>query len=216
MPGAHLYGARSTTQALESCRRFTPTVVVLELLLHGDDGFDFLRELAALPVGPHVLALTARSDDLTLHRAQSGWLHGLIWKTPAAAAQLREALPILGDGGRYFPPEVRKRMAAFSAAPDAFFKILSPAEQDLLPWFGRGLTDEEVADRVGRKAGTIKSHRHEIMEKLGLSRAVALVFWTMDKGSSCSTNHRRPASGANRRSLERARLEVPSLGALRA
>ena len=182
MPRAHVYVARSTTQALELCRRFVPTVVVVELLIHGDDGFDFLRALAAWAQGPRVLAFTARHDDLILHRAQSGWLDGLIWKTTAAAAHLRIALPILGDGGRFFPSEVRERMAAFSAAPDAFFKIISPAEQELLPWFGRGLSDAEVAVLVGRKAGTIKWHRHEIMKKLGFSRAIELAFWAMEKG----------------------------------
>ncbi len=155
--------------------------MVLELWLQNDDGFDVIEQLAALPEKPRVLALTRRCDPVAMHRAREGRLAGLVWKTPAAPEQLGAALAALRTGGTYFRPEVRAEMARVRAASDAFFKIISPKEQELLPLLGRGRTDEEVSRRLGREPCTVKRHRLTIQEKLGLRRE-ELPLWAMLMG----------------------------------
>ena len=183
MPETRVHAAATVALALALCREVRPTLVATELRLHDGDGFAFLRALTQELAGcPRLLALTGRSDEVALHRAQEGRLSGLIWKTPAAAAQLRAALPVVLAGGVCFPPEVRDLMREVRAAPEVWFKILSPTEQELLPLLGQGMTNGEIALRSGRNPETVKWHRKAIMRKLGIHRAPDLAGWCMAKG----------------------------------
>ena len=183
MPETRVHAAPTAARALALCREVRPTLVATELRLHDGDGFDFIRSLTELPGCPRLFALTDRCDEVALHRAQGdGLLAGLIWKTPAAPAQLRAALPLLCAGGVCFPPEVRDLMRNQRTSPLAYFKILSPTQQELLPLMGKGMTDGEIALHSGRNPETVRWHRSEIMKKLEIRRTPKLVSWTMGKG----------------------------------
>ena len=173
--------ARTRTDGLRRCRELRPVMVVMDLWLQAEDGFDVLEELAALPTNPRVLALTRRCDPVAMHRATEGRLAGFVWKISSAAEQLGMALAALEAGENYFPAEVRAAITGVRAAPDAYFKILSPTLQGLMPLLGRGYADQEVSRRLGREPCTIKHQRLEVQGKLGLRRE-ELPLWAMIAG----------------------------------
>lgn len=173
--------ACTRAHGLRLCLELCPSIIVMELWLQGEDGFELLEQLVALPGKPRVLALTRRCDPVAMHRARAGRLAGWVWKTAAAGHQLGAAFVALRAGETYFPPEVCAEMARLRAAQDAFFKIISPTERKLLPLLGRGWTDEAVARRLVREPCTIKRHRLTIQKKFGLRRE-ELPLWAMQVG----------------------------------
>jgi DNA-binding NarL/FixJ family response regulator len=46
---------------------------------------------------------------------------------------------------------------------------LTPREQEVLELIGRGLTNQEIADRLVIQVGTVKNHVHNILQKLDVS-----------------------------------------------
>ena len=54
---------------------------------------------------------------------------------------------------------------------------MTPREREVLALIGRGLTNEEIADRLIIGEATVKSHVGHVLDKLGLrDRAAAIVF----------------------------------------
>lgn len=157
-------------------------IVVLELWHRDEDGFAIAAALKRRWRPPRVLALTSRCDEVALHRATDGLLDGLIWKTPAAGTQLRDALCALAAGKSYFAPEVLAEHRRLCSSPDAYFKRLSRGEQELMPYFGRFAGDAEIARLTGRSRETIRWHRGEIMRRLDLPDSTALARWAMVAG----------------------------------
>lgn len=54
---------------------------------------------------------------------------------------------------------------------------LTGREQELLPLFGKGLTSQEIADRLSIAKVTVDNHRQNILAKLGLHSAKELISW---------------------------------------
>ncbi len=49
-------------RAMDQIRALSPDLVILDVMLPNRSGFDILRDIGALPEGPHVLMLTAKGQ----------------------------------------------------------------------------------------------------------------------------------------------------------
>lgn len=157
-------------------------IVVVDLWHRGEDGFHIVDRLKGRSNPPQILAFTCRCDPVAVHRAVLGALDGFVWKTPAAAQQVAEALSALAQGRAYFATEFLAERRRLAALPNAYFKILSPIELKLVPLFGKHLSDEEVGRRVGLNPRTIRWHRGEIVRRLGLAGSHELPIWATVTG----------------------------------
>jgi two-component system NarL family response regulator len=178
-----LVGSFPTGEAvLRACRELQPKVVALDLRLPDMNGIAVLDELNALPNRPRVLLLTCRADEVTLSRVRSGDAIGVVWKTMGFGTNLRQALGAAARGARHLCPQTKIALSRLSSAPDAYHKILSPREQELIPLLADGYSDAEIAALLGRSHETVHSHRKNILSKLGLHRTEDLVRWAFEKG----------------------------------
>lgn len=192
--------APTAMDGLALARTLRPRIVLLDLMLPDGDGVALAKELALLPHPPRVLFCTARNDSAVLLAASQPHVSGLLWKTSDLAAQLASAIASVAAGGKYYPPEVRAALRRFRADPNAFFKLLSPREIALLPHFGRGDADAEIAAGLGLSAHTVRSHRRSVMQKLDLPSTPRLIHWIIAHGFATPLT----APGA--------RSQVPSVG----
>jgi two-component system response regulator NreC len=176
--------ARATDRAsaLVQLDQLRPDLVLLDLMLPDADGMAFALELAQTRHQTRILILSVRRDPVVLHTAHTAQIAGLLWKTADVFTELPAAVTTVLAGGRYYPAEVRAALRRFRADPQAFFKILSPRELGLMPYFGRGWADDEIARAVGLSDQTVRSHRHHIMRKLDLPSAARLTHWAIQAG----------------------------------
>jgi DNA-binding NarL/FixJ family response regulator len=68
-----------------------------------------------------------------------------------------------GDGSQVFAAR-KARNVAFE---NGWSKVLSPREHEIALLAGRGLSNKGVARELGLSPGTIKTHVHSILMKLG-------------------------------------------------
>jgi DNA-binding NarL/FixJ family response regulator len=54
-------------------------------------------------------------------------------------------------------------------------QVLSPREREIALLVARGLSNKEVARKLGLSHGTIKSHVHSILQKLGARTRYSLI-----------------------------------------
>jgi DNA-binding NarL/FixJ family response regulator len=98
------------------------------------------------------------------------------------AADLQQAVRVVGEGGAWLDPTVTGRVLAVyrgARAPrsDDALAILTTREREVLALIGGGLTNAEIARELYVSAGTVKTHVHHIFTKLNLrNRAAAVIF----------------------------------------
>lgn len=176
-------GCVSTTKhALAMCRAHAPDIVLLEVHLREGSGLDFIPGLEQLPKPPKVLLLTSMASEAVLSQLTRPNIAGMVWKNTLISESLEKALLQIAAGGRYVANDVSDALRVLRSDPHAYFKILSRREVDLLPLIGRGDSDAEIAAAFGLRSGTVKSHRHHILKKLGLQDTKKLMRWALEKG----------------------------------
>jgi DNA-binding NarL/FixJ family response regulator len=174
--------APTLRQAKESYRSQPPTLLLLDLQLPDGNALEWAEELRRARARTKIILCTARVDEVALHCFDRLMLDGMLWKEFSLARALREAIATVLVGGRHFPPELMEARRRLRVDPNAWFKLLSDREQELLPLLGQGQTDAEVGRAMRLSPETIHSHRRNIMRKLGLHRSVELIHWAQKAG----------------------------------
>jgi two-component system, NarL family, invasion response regulator UvrY len=162
--------AESGADALDLVARARPDVLLLDLSMPGRDGFQTLAELAANDEPPRVLVLTMYSDLQYAERTLSAGAAGFIGKG-VSFEELVRAVTDVHRGARYLPPELESQLANGPLRPaprPEKLQALTSREQEVLRMLASGLTNREIAMRLGLSVKTVDSHRGHMLKKLRL------------------------------------------------
>ncbi|MDG6109671.1 response regulator transcription factor [Dactylosporangium aurantiacum] len=160
-------------RALELARELRPDVVVLDVRMPRLDGIAATRELVALGV-PGVLILTTFDLDEYVFGALRAGAAGFLLKD-AEAADLLAAVRAVARGDGVMAPAVTRRVIATFAGPPVppvDLDGLTDREREVLRCLGDGLSNAEIAARLGIAEATTKTHVSRVLAKLGLRSRV--------------------------------------------
>lgn len=153
-------------------------VVLLDVKLPDGDGLALLPELTALRPEPIVLILTSFEADETVRRAMAAGASGYLLKhhgPEALADRIRAAL----RGELPLEPGAVRALARPETDPLA---ELTPRERDVLRHIAVGCSNREIAERLGVREKTVKSHAGRIFDKLGVQRRTQAAVLAREHG----------------------------------
>jgi two-component system response regulator NreC len=169
-------------EGVRLARRHAPDVVLLDLELPDGDGLDRLDELRKAAPGAKVIVVTSHNGEYVIHRAIQEGVAAFVDKCGQSSDVVTEAIDAVLRGRTFYSPVVAKARARMREDPNAFTKLLSDREQRVLCLLGAGLSNEQVAERLGVSAGTVHAYRRNIMFKLGIHSTPALIHYALEKG----------------------------------
>jgi DNA-binding NarL/FixJ family response regulator len=175
---------REGKAGVELCKSLQPELVLLDLELPDADGHDLIRQIRAVAPAARILVLSSHTEAYILHRVREAGVDGFFDKNEQSPDMLASALKTVASGGRYFSPTIEEAFNKSHRAPDAFQKLLSEREQELLRHFGDGLSDTAIAELTGLKEFTVRNHRRSVMIKLGIHSTPALIRYALENGFS--------------------------------
>ena len=192
-PGLVLAGeAQTGIEAVERALELQPDVVIMDLNMPGLDGISATRQI--VDASPHiaVLVLTMADDDAALFDAVRAGARGYVLKG-ADRGELSRAIRAVASGEAIFGPDVARRLMAFFAeAPRAAaaFPELSLREREVLELVARGMSNQQIQDRLVISPKTVRNHVSNIFSKLRVrDRAAAIV-----RAREAGMGGERPAS----------------------
>jgi len=174
--------ASTAHETLELAPQLHPDVLLMDINLPGADGLSLLRELVPRLPDTKIVMLTISEDrrdllqavrngaagyltkDLgpdALQRAIRGTRKGDLAMSRAMAAIVVRELAV---GGRR---DVAGAAGASGAAADAL-GVLSSRELEVLRYLATGLTDREIAERLGISPRTVETHVGSVLHKLAV------------------------------------------------
>jgi DNA-binding NarL/FixJ family response regulator len=169
VPTVHVVGDFAVDDYLRSrIRVAAPDAIAIDGGAQADDVAALARELDL----PSVVLLTDVRDVATLQRAG---VRGLLMRT-AGAAQIESALHAVADGLTVFDEMIARTAAPQGRAEVELEEPLTHRELEVLQLLAGGLTNKEIAQRLGISDHTVKFHVNAILGKLGVeTRTEAVV-----------------------------------------
>ncbi len=176
--------AREGLVGVELCAREKPDIVILDLELPDADGFELIEKIRAASPNTRILILSSHTEAFILHKLKAARVFGFVDKSEPSPSILVEALRRVAEGRQFMSASVEKAFEELNADPKSFHKLLSEREQDLLRLFGKGLSDQIIAEQVGLKELTVRNHRRNIMARLGIHSTPELIRYALTHGFS--------------------------------
>ena len=186
--------------AVEAAAAYHPDVVLMDIRMPVMDGIEATAAIAG-PGQPRVLILTTYHQDEYVYRALRAGASGFLLKS-AEPDRLAQAVELVSAGEALLAPEVTERLIAehVSRAAQAeddseaqprlgTLERLTPREREVLTLIARGLSNDEISERLVLSPATVKTHINRTLAKLGLSSRAQLVVVAYEEGLV------RPASG---------------------
>jgi DNA-binding NarL/FixJ family response regulator len=170
--------------ALRKAKQLSPDVVLLDIdmpLLNGLTVADMLRKENP---SIKVLILSMHKDsDYVLRILQSG-ARGYVLKQ-APTEEMLKAIELIHAGETYFSQDVaRMALNQFVRGPGEgpHTGQVSAREREVLIAIAEGLSNKEIACRLGVGVRTIETHRERIMRKLNIHSVAGLTKFAISKG----------------------------------
>lgn len=170
-------GAEGKRLCLEQC----PDLLVTDIDMPELDGITLAQELLKEQPKLRILALTNLKDPYTINRLREIGIHGYVEKDQSLEI-LEQAMRTVAAGEYYFTAIVRQVSSDLAQDPEAFSKILSRREQEVVRLVADGLTSKEIAKALKLHPRSVETHRYRIMKKLELKNVVDLVAYAEKHG----------------------------------
>jgi len=172
----------SGLNAVEKVKELRPDLVLLDLALPDIDGFNVADRLTREDPTCRILILSSHCDDYSLFRIERSGVHGFIDKNGNSLETLGEALKSIEKGNAYYSAAFQNARVARRNDPNNFSKVLSEWERAILCLIGKGLSDDEIGEKLEISGRTVATHRSNIMRKLGMPNTPKLIAFAHEHG----------------------------------
>jgi two-component system, NarL family, nitrate/nitrite response regulator NarL len=167
------------SSALDHALALQPDVMLIDIASH--DGLEALHWFAERAKGVTIVAVAVSEQDTDVHECARAGVAGYVTRdaslqeligilTSAARGELRCSAPL---------SSILRRELAVRAPPqgsDGTDIRLTSREFEILRLMGQDLANKEIARRLTIEVSTVKSHVHNILEKLRVQRRADAVM----------------------------------------
>ncbi|WP_137938548.1 response regulator transcription factor [Chitinivorax sp. B] len=165
-------------RAIDLAAMTRPDVVLMDLLLPDKNGIHATREIRRVSPGSRIMLLTSHEgEEYLLEAMQAGALS--YWLKSASPSELVEAIENTARGEAVLHPRIAAAMVRAMARPSGqqAGQMLTERETDVLKLIADGLSNANIAARLGLSEKTVKNHVSHILDKLALTdRTQAAVY----------------------------------------
>jgi DNA-binding NarL/FixJ family response regulator len=205
-PTFEVVGEASTgTEALRLCRVLKPNVVLMDVQMPEMDGLAATREIKKELPATSVLVLTAHDNAEYLLEAIGAGAAGYLLKEAAlqrVVGAVRRvingespldqelAMRLLGRLSTEVMPLDTKEAARTEKRRQEVLEVLTDRELEILNFLALGMSNQQISESLFLSVGTVKTHVHRIISKLGVSDRTQAALFSIRLG----LNPSRPVS----------------------
>ncbi|MEU1709860.1 response regulator transcription factor [Streptomyces sp. NPDC005706] len=186
-PGIEVVGEAATgVEAVSVVRELRPDVVLMDVRMPETDGIRATEQiLAALDAPPRIVVVTTFENDSYVYEALCAGAAGFLLKRADAETLVQAVRLVARTDSLLFPSALRSLAAGHArraSAPPAWVSRLTGRESETLRLLAAGLTNAELARRLGVGPATVKSHVAAVLAKTGTRDRTQAVIAAYEAG----------------------------------
>ena len=177
-PFIEVVGEASTAaEAIDLAVALRPRVVVMDCAMPGENGLAATRTIGERVPGAAVLMLSMHSEATLVDQAMAAGARGYVLKN-AMDLDLAAAVKRVASGETLLDPALTRTPSLHGERTRA----LTPRELEVLQLICEGLSNREIADKLGVSVNTVAVHRANVMNTLGVHKTAELVVYAIRHG----------------------------------
>jgi two-component system nitrate/nitrite response regulator NarL len=185
---------RTAEDAVRIVQSSNPDILLLDLSMPGG-GQATLTSLAESHPTQKTVVLTVSEADEDVTAALQAGVRGYVLKGIGSQA-LMEVLSSVADGEQYVSPTLSARLLSKLSRPaDSAAEplaTLTVREREVLEEVSTGMSNKQVARRLGLEEKTVKHHMSRVLAKLHVAnRTEAALMWARSRSASFQNVHSR-------------------------
>lgn len=169
--------AENGFDAVALCLRTQPDVALVDLRMPDTDGI-WATERITAQTATRVLVLTTFDSDDLIAAALAAGAHGYLLKTTRGPELIQAVHHVAADRHVIDPAVAGSLIAQLNERQDTRpatpLPELTGREADVLGLLAEGLTNQQIADRLGIGITTVKTHVGALYDKTGVTSRVQL------------------------------------------
>jgi DNA-binding NarL/FixJ family response regulator len=178
--------AEDGTEAVKKTVELQPDVVLLDLVLHGVQGLEVLRQVRERARRTRVVIVTMHQDLAYVVEALRAGASGYVLKI-GAADEIVRAIRAAMQGLRYLSSQLSESeidtvARQMESGKNDLYSTLTQREREVCQLAAQGYTNDEIADQLEISRRTVESHRFRMMHKLTLRNQAELVQFAIGRG----------------------------------
>lgn len=174
--------AENGSQVLEQLRSTAVDLLLLDMSMPGLSGADLITRITAHHANLPILVLSMHNEAQIAQRALKAGANGYLTKDHNPETLLA-AIHKVAAGGRYLDPRIAEQLAFASSTPqEGALHHLSDREFEILRLLARGLSVNEIAERLVISNKTVSTHKTRLMEKMGFNNNAEIIKFAVAQG----------------------------------
>jgi DNA-binding NarL/FixJ family response regulator len=173
-----LASATDGAEAVALASELQPDVLLMDMSMPEMDGVEATRQVAMASPGTRVVVFTSFSDPERILDALDAGAIGYLLKD----AEPEELIEGIRAAVRGESPLAPKAASAVIAARTKVKPELSERESEVLVLIAAGMTNKEIARRMGIAEKTVKAHLTNIFQRIGVRDRTQAVLWAERNG----------------------------------
>lgn len=155
-------------EAMVEIPKLRPEIVLMDIHLPGESGIACTAKLKARLPDLQVIILTVYKDIELIFQALKAGASGYLLKRAPTEEVLRAITEVRSGGAPMTSEIARLVVQSFQSSPTVGIdeQGLSPRELEILALLSEGITNKEIAVRLGISSETVRTHLGHIYEKL--------------------------------------------------
>jgi two-component system invasion response regulator UvrY len=163
-------------KAVELVPRLRPDVITMDINLPGINGIETTKQIRRMLPGAKVLGISLHTQPSYVRKMMKAGAYGYVTKN-SSKNEMFKAITEVYEGRKYVCAEIKNILSSHITGEDEQAKIesLSLREIEVIKHIKDGRSSKEIAQTLFISVKTIEVHRYNILKKLKLKNAAALV-----------------------------------------
>ena len=164
---------------LEMIKKTTPDLVLMDIQMPVMDGIEATEKALIQIPSLKILVLSMFGEEEYVYSMVDKGIYGFILKT-SDVQDFKKAIRKVSEGQQYYSEEIMQILVKKVRGFDTVDKIiLSEKETEVLRLLCKGLSNNEIADKLFISVRTVEGYRNKLLQKTNSSNVLNLVIFAL-------------------------------------
>jgi two-component system invasion response regulator UvrY len=167
----------SGEEAVELARQLRPNIVIMDINLPGMNGIEATQLIRKYSPGSKILGVSLHTQPTYARKMIQKGAMGYVTKN-SSREEMFKAIMEVQNGRKYICDEIKNILSEQVISGEdqqSGLNSLSQREIEIIAFIKKGHSSKEIADALNISVKTVEVHRYNVLKKLNLKNAAALV-----------------------------------------